>query len=45
MKTNKSELKRMVALGDGRTKKMYKFLAPIVGFEYKHHEFKNMSKH
>ena len=33
LKTQKSELKRMVALGDGRTKNMYKFLAPIVGFE------------
>ncbi|MCC0639837.1 MULTISPECIES: BtrH N-terminal domain-containing protein [unclassified Clostridioides] len=40
LKTNKKELKRMVALGDGRTKKMYEFLAPIVGFEYKHYEFK-----
>lgn len=26
MKTEKSELKRMIALGDGRTKKMYEFL-------------------
>lgn len=40
IKTNKSELKRMLSLGDGRTKKMYEFLAPIVGFEYKHYEFK-----
>lgn len=40
IKTNKADLKRMVALGDGRTKQMYEFLAPIVGFEYKHHEFK-----
>ncbi|MCC0668545.1 MULTISPECIES: BtrH N-terminal domain-containing protein [unclassified Clostridioides] len=40
LRTNKKELKRMVALGDGRTKKMYEFLAPIVGFEYKHYEFK-----
>lgn len=40
LKTNKKELKRMVSLGDGRTKKMYEFLAPIVGFEYKHYEFK-----
>ncbi|MCC0637474.1 BtrH N-terminal domain-containing protein [Clostridioides sp. ES-S-0001-02] len=40
LKTNKKELKKMVALGDGRTKKMYEFLAPIVGFEYKHYEFK-----
>lgn len=41
LRTDKSELKRMVALGDGRTKKMYEFLAPIVGFEYKHHEYKH----
>jgi len=38
MKTDKAELKRMVALGDGRTKKMYAFLAPIVGFTYRHCE-------
>ena len=40
MKTPKSDLKRMIALGDGRTKQMYEFLAPIVGFEYKHYEYK-----
>jgi len=40
MKTPKTELKRMIALGDGRTKQMYEFLAPIVGFEYKHYEYK-----
>lgn len=39
MKTPKSQLKRMIALGDGRTKKMYEFLAPIAGFEYKHYEY------
>ena len=44
LKTPKSELKRMIALGDGRTKKMYEFLAPIVGFEYKHHEYKSFEK-
>lgn len=44
LKTEKAELKRMVALGDGRTKKMYEFLAPIVGFEYKHHEYKSFEK-
>lgn len=38
MRTDKAELKRMVALGDGRTRQMYEFLAPIVGFEYKHCE-------
>ena len=36
MKTPQADLKRMIALGDGRTKQMYEFLAPIVGFEYKH---------
>jgi hypothetical protein len=40
IKTNKSELKRMVSFGDGRTKQMYKFLAPIVNFEYHHVECK-----
>ncbi len=44
MKTNKAEIKRMVALGDGRTKKMYEFLAPIVGFEYKHYEYASFEK-
>lgn len=44
MKTPKSELKRMVALGDGRTKNMYEFLAPIVGFDYKIHECTNFEK-
>ncbi len=40
MKTPKSDIKRMIALGDGRTKQMYEFLAPIVGFEYKHYTYK-----
>lgn len=44
MKTDKAELKRMVALGDGRTKKMYEFLSPIVGFEYRHFEHKTFEK-
>lgn len=44
LRTEKSELKRMVALGDGRTKKMYEFLAPIVGFEYQHHEYKHFEQ-
>ena len=44
LKTQKAELKRMVALGDGRTKKMYEFLAPIVGFEYKFHECRSFEK-
>lgn len=44
LKTPKSELKRMITLGDGRTKKMYEFLAPIVGFEYKHYEYKTFEQ-
>lgn len=44
MKTPKSELKRMVALGDGRTRKMYEFMAPIVGFDYKVCEYKSFEK-
>lgn len=44
MKTPKSELKRMIALGDGRTKLMYEFLSPIVGFEYKHYEYKTFEQ-
>lgn len=44
LKTEKAELKRMVALGDGRTKKMYEFLAPIVGFEYKHYPYKTFGQ-
>lgn len=39
MKTEKAAIKRMVALGDGRPKKMYAFLAPLVGFEYRHFEY------
>lgn len=44
MKTPKSDLKRMIALGDGRTRKMYEFLAPIVGFEYKYYEYKSFEQ-
>lgn len=44
LKTPKAERKRMVALGDGRTKKMYEFLAPIIGFEYRHYEYKTFEK-
>lgn len=44
MKTNSSELKRMVALGDGCTKKMYEFLAPIAGFSFKHYEYPTYEK-
>jgi len=44
MKTQKAELKRMIALGDGRTKQMYEFLAPIAEFEYKHYEYKTFEQ-
>jgi len=44
MNTPKSDLKRMVALGDGRTKQMYEFFAPIAGFEYKHYEYKTFKQ-
>lgn len=44
MKTPKSDLKRMIAFGDGRTKQMYNFLAPIVGFEFKHYEYKTFEQ-
>lgn len=44
LKTPKAELKRLVALGDGRTKKMYEFLAPIVGFTYRHYEYQEFEK-
>ena len=44
MKTEKSELKRMIALGDGRTGKMYEFLAPIIGFDYKHFTYGTFDK-
>lgn len=44
MKTPKSDLKRMIALGDGRTKQMYRFLAPIVGFEFKHYEYQSFEQ-
>lgn len=44
MKTPKAQLKRMVALGDGRTRQMYEFLAPIVGFDHKVCECKTFEK-
>nr|WP_245535501.1 BtrH N-terminal domain-containing protein [Sphaerochaeta pleomorpha] len=44
MKTPKSDLKRTVAIGDGRTKQMYEFLSPIAGFEYKHYEYKTFEQ-
>lgn len=44
LKTEKAELKRMISLGDGRTKKMYEFLAPIVGFEYRHYSYSTFEK-
>ena len=40
IKSNKSDIKRIVSFGDGRTKQMYKFLAPIVNFDYQHIESK-----
>ncbi|MDQ0360918.1 BtrH N-terminal domain-containing protein [Breznakia pachnodae] len=36
IKTNAADIKRMVSFGDGRTKQMYQYLAPIVGFEFRH---------
>lgn len=36
LKTDKADVKRMIAFGDGRTAKMYEFLAPIVGFDYQY---------
>lgn len=44
MKTEKDEIKRMVALGDARTGKMYEALSPIVGFDYKFIECKSFEK-
>jgi hypothetical protein len=44
MKTPKAELKRMIALGDGCTKQMYEFLAPIIGFEYKHYAYRSFEQ-
>ncbi len=35
MKTPKSDVKRIIVLDDGCTKPMYRFLAPMAGFEYK----------
>ncbi len=36
LRTPKGAIKRFAAWNDGRTKKMYERLAPIVGFRYKH---------
>lgn len=44
LKTPASTLKRMIALGDGRTRKMYEFLAPIVGFDYKEYNYDSFEK-
>lgn len=38
LKSNKGELKRRAAWGDGRSKQMYKEISDIVGFKYKHIE-------
>ncbi len=40
IKTNKADIKRLVFFGEGRTKKMYEFLAPTVNFYYHHIECK-----
>ena len=40
IKTNKADIKRLVSFGEGRTKKMYEFLAPTVNFYYHHIECK-----
>jgi hypothetical protein len=40
LKSNKGQIKRQAAWGDGRTKLMYKEIADIVGFQYKHTEGK-----
>ncbi|HPF41970.1 MAG TPA: BtrH N-terminal domain-containing protein [Bacillota bacterium] len=37
--TNSQDIKRMIMFGDGRTKKMYEYLAPIVEFQYKHYSY------
>lgn len=37
-------VKRMVTLGDGRTGKMYEFLSPIVGFDYKTLEYRTFTR-
>lgn len=44
LKTDKAKIKRMVVLGDGRTRQMYQFLAPIVGFDYHFCEFKSFAQ-
>lgn len=38
LKSSKEDIKRRAAWGDGRTKHMYKEIADIVGFQYKHIE-------
>jgi len=44
MKMPKIEIKRLIAFGDGRTRQMYEFLAPIVGFSYQHYEYKTFER-
>lgn len=44
LKQEKSDLKRMIAFGDGRTKQMYEFMAPIAGFDYKFYECSSFEK-
>lgn len=44
MKTPKTKIKRLVALGDGRTKKMYESLAPIIDLSNKFLEYDSFEK-
>lgn len=44
MKLNKSNIKRLVVFGDGRTKQMYEFLSPFVEFQYNHYEYPTFEK-
>lgn len=43
LRTPKGAIKRQAMWNDGRTKKMYERLAPIVGFSYKHIEGRSFS--
>ncbi|MDF9825129.1 hypothetical protein M2475_001586 [Breznakia sp. PF5-3] len=42
-KSKNGNMKRFASWSDGRTKSMYKWLAPIVGFSYKHIEGRSFS--
>jgi len=43
LRTPKGAVKRLAMWNDGRTKKMYERLAPIVGFKYQHTEGRSFS--